>query len=365
MEKLAVHFGGGALGRGLVVPLLEQSGYEVVLVDVNDALLERVRADKGYDICLTDAEGGLRTAHVGMLDAISSVHDVDTLRGYLGRASIVTTAVRRENLRHVARSLVADATEESVGKPVVCAENVEHAGELFGRCLRECATTERQTACAESIVAPSTMVDRICSATWPEGTLVNTETFHELLVDSKVMPQTGVELIGVTDSIDAAFARKRLLLNTFADASSFLGMQKGLSYLHEAIVDEEVQGELAPYLAMFDTLLERKYGYRADELASWRERYRTRLSNPLILRDISTVARDLWRKLGVEERFAWPLLELLDMGVDVEPGVAVLVDLIGKSAGEPAGDISRRLEETWGGDERGRRLLEIAERHFA
>ena len=42
-KQYVVHFGGGALGRGLVIPMLYESGKDVVLVDTNEEMLKELR----------------------------------------------------------------------------------------------------------------------------------------------------------------------------------------------------------------------------------------------------------------------------------------------------------------------------------
>ncbi len=358
MSKLAVHFGGGALGRGLVIPLLEQSGYDVVLADVDESLLSDIWGSRGYDLDITDADEEARRIHVGVSDALSSATDQDRLSQYLAKADVVTTAVRRENLHFVASTLISVPGQSMEGKTVICAENVEHVGSFFKEALTQAADDPRKKSVAASLVTPDTVVDRICASDWPNSLVVKTEKYHELAVDSKVVPETHIALITADNNIQASFVRKRLLLNTFADASSFMGVPKGLRYLHEAVVDQQIQSQLEPYFSSFDVLLRRRYGFTDDELGHWKDLYRDRLANPRISRKLSTVARDLWRKLGLNERFVWPLIQLSDMGVDISESVAVLVQLIRASTEENDSEILARLTKLWGGEDCGRRLLD-------
>ena len=49
-SKLAVHFGGGNIGRGFIAELLHETGYEVIFVDVVDDLINRINDTKQYKI---------------------------------------------------------------------------------------------------------------------------------------------------------------------------------------------------------------------------------------------------------------------------------------------------------------------------
>ena len=55
-ENMVVHFGAGALGRGLVVPLLSESGKQVVLAETNETLLTQFNQNNGYTLHIRDEE---------------------------------------------------------------------------------------------------------------------------------------------------------------------------------------------------------------------------------------------------------------------------------------------------------------------
>lgn len=363
MTKTIVHFGGGALGRGLVVPLLDSSDYEVVLVDVNEKLLEKINQDKGYMIDVTDEPEDKRKQFISVKDTVSSISETEKLHAYLSEVDIVTTAVRRENLIHVVRSLL-NGLDGSKKTTIICAENIENVSKYFKELLVEVAITQEQKKIAESLVVPDTIVDRICSTHWPEEIQVNTEKFHELAVDKSVVADSGIELIPAVGNIEGAFARKRLMVNTYADASSFMAIARGKNYLHEAILDEDIQTELKPYFDSFKILLEKKYHYSAEELKKWQEIYKKRLSNSEIKRELSSVARNLWQKMTLEERFIWPLYELLDLGADVENGISVLVKMIQLNSQESNEEISKKLETLWGQNEKGHQLYVMAQNYL-
>lgn len=363
MTKTVVHFGGGALGRGLVVPLLDSSDYEVVLVDVDEKLLEKINQDKGYMIDVTDETEEKRKQFISVKDTVSSISENEKLNAYLNEVDTVTTAVRKENLIHVVRSLL-NGLDGSKKTTIICAENIENVSKYFNELLLEAALTQDQKQVAESLVIPDTIVDRICSAKWPEEIQVNTEKFHELAVDKAVVADSGIELIPAIGNIAGAFTRKRLMVNTYADASSFMALARGKNYLHEAILDEDIQAELKPYFDSFKILLEKKYNYSTEELKKWQEIYKKRLSNSEIKRELSSVARNMWQKMTLKERFIWPLYELLDLGVDVENSIIVLIKMIQLNSKESNEEISKKLKELWDQNEKGHQLYVKAQKYL-
>ena len=170
-------------------------------------------------------------------------------------------------------------------------------------------------------------------------------------------------MIDSTDNIRGHFYRKRYLLNSYADAISFLALAKGKTYLYEAAEDEAIQKEVLPYMKLLMKLLHQTYGIEPEESDMWFNRYRQRLSNPNIPRDLHSVARNLWAKLTIEERFVQPLLQLQQNGMDIGDGIHFLNHLICSENAlrkQPRSqqELLTGLYELWGNHEGGRQLYE-------
>ena len=360
-KKLVVHFGAGALGRGLVVPMLYESGYRIVLADTNPMLIEKMKDAKSYTLDVSDDEQQ-RLHTIKIEDIVSPVTDEAMLLAYLHICDAVTTSVRRENLIHVAKVLaMAWGTESDSRRMVLCCENVEGVGAYFHSLLMDYAKNEQQRKNLSVIRIPDTIVDRICAA---GSTImeVTSESFHECSVDADVVTDTGIAKIPSITNIRSHFYRKRYLLNTYADAMAFLALEKQHTYLYEAAKDEEIQNKLDPYIRLLIQLLKAKYGIAMKESEHWFQLYRKRLSNPEIPRELHTVARSLWSKMTLSERFICPLIELIHLHIDVSDGLAVIQEIIESQAGREGltdDEVHKKLQDLWGGTEYGRKLLEM------
>src|SRR5660398_132644 len=53
----AVMYGAGNIGRGFIGQLFSQSGYDVIFVDVNDEVVERLNIDNEYPIHIISETG--------------------------------------------------------------------------------------------------------------------------------------------------------------------------------------------------------------------------------------------------------------------------------------------------------------------
>ena len=50
MNKVALHFGAGNIGRGFIAPVLQENDYEVVFVDVDKDLVNDINTLKKYKV---------------------------------------------------------------------------------------------------------------------------------------------------------------------------------------------------------------------------------------------------------------------------------------------------------------------------
>ena len=48
--RKAIHFGAGNIGRGFIGPVLQDNNYEVIFVDVDEKLIDKLNASKEYKV---------------------------------------------------------------------------------------------------------------------------------------------------------------------------------------------------------------------------------------------------------------------------------------------------------------------------
>ena len=46
MEKLALHFGAGNIGRGFIAPVLQENNFRVIFVDIDEKLINKINKDR-------------------------------------------------------------------------------------------------------------------------------------------------------------------------------------------------------------------------------------------------------------------------------------------------------------------------------
>lgn len=327
MKPIAIHFGAGALGRGLIIPFLMESGFDVVTVDNDSSLITRLKESGQYEILLTDNG---EKQHITILDAL---HPSDeALAVWLRRASVITTSVRKENLHFVAKQL-----KGLTPGTVICCENIEHSGRYFAGLMQDAGIDPQDWS------LPDCMVDRICSAKWPDSLMVETESWGSVCVQSSPKAFT-IKKFASVENIECSFQEKRILVNTYADGISFLGQAAGLKYLYEAAQSKEINRDIADYMTLMKRYLQMGCGYETQYLEKMAEKHRQRLANPQIKRSLESVARNFLEKLTPSERFIYPLISLQQRGVDIQPAIPFLNQLINGWAGLQTNSLQARSQ---------------------
>lgn len=343
--KKVLHFGAGALGRGLTIYSLVHSGCEVYVVDAYEPLVEAMKANRNtYKLYSVDADSEHQHQEITVKQVLSLNKDMDEIKRLLrNEIEIVTTSVIQENLLHVAK-IIADVwnVEDAQKYMILLCENIESASTYFKNLLKECAVNEAQVENLMKIRIPDTMVDRGCGKNPKDILEVITTEFREIAVDKKVVEDTGIALIPSVDNIDSIFARKRFLLNTLADSIAFVGILYNCSGFMDAVLDSDVRNVVLPYMELVKKSLILGYDLSEDEVDEWYKRYEKRLGldQPACKRaevnievnssrDLSNIARNMLRKLKMEERFVKPIATLrkVDPTIDIQKGIAFIAKI--------------------------------------
>lgn len=310
----AIHFGSGNLGRGLVVPVLANAGVEVAVADVDTALIDRLAETREYPLEVVELDGSITEQHIAVADAFQVVRDKIKLEEWLDCATLITTSVQFENLPRVANAMRDSVIRRlQCGDPffIMACENVEgastHLATLMG--LQDTIHSGQLRR-----IFLDTVVDRNSQALWPSSLRTRTETYWEWAIASPREVEFPVATLTQVSNITPTFWRKRYLVNTVADSLAFLGYIRGHGYLHEAFQDSVLLNWLEPLFTELRHVLEYEYAFQSDELEAYQNRAIRRLQTPGINRQIATVARGAWRKLGRDERFLRPVSTLHAMG---------------------------------------------------
>ncbi len=320
MAKL-IQFGAGNIGRSFIGQIFSGAGFEVVFVDVDEALVAAINRERHYRVVVKHGDRPDSEIYVGPVRAISGkdpaavIHEMET-------ASLVCTSVGKAALNHVL-PVIADGilrrAELMITVPfdIIFAENIRNvavqAREILTASLPVGFPFDTRVGLVESSIGK--MVPIMKQADIESDTLwVFAESYNTLILDAHGFrnPIPDVPEIKAVDNIQAYVDRKLFIHNMGHAAAAYLGFQ--------FTPDATTIWEALESPAVFDTV-RRGMRQSADALhagypeALTREaleehiedllhRFRNRALGDTIFR----VGRDLPRKLHREDRLTGAML---------------------------------------------------------
>ncbi|MDP5025659.1 MAG: mannitol-1-phosphate 5-dehydrogenase [Aquiluna sp.] len=302
-RPLAVHFGAGNIGRGFIGALLQDAGYHVVFADVNQELIDSMRALGSYT--LTELASIPKQTVYSDFQVLNSVTEAQLLTQLIAKAEIVTASVGANILERIAPIIEAGLNQRIlVDKLVVMAcENALGASEIIKRAMKD-----QQLANKRAIFC-NTAVDRIVPLQVEHSEPdVAVEPFSEWIIESTPLEGRKLNLPGATfvEDLDPFIERKLYTVNTAHLAVALVGQQFGHETVIEAMADSEVMPKVLAAIQETSAALIRKHGFEPAAHAAYVEKTLSRLSNPAIDDEIVRVGRDPLRKLSRYERLIGP-----------------------------------------------------------
>jgi mannitol-1-phosphate 5-dehydrogenase len=319
MNGVAVHFGAGNIGRGFVGLILHRAGYQVVFVDVVDAVIDALNSTPSYLV----KEVGLDSAEelVDNYRAINSRSDEPAAIAEIAAADIVTTAVGPTVLKLVAPVIAAGLRKRPDGTAplvIMACENAINATDVLGGHLRSLVPDAEWPAVAAKAVFANTAVDRIVPAQSTEDGLdVTVESYFEWAIERPPFGGNEPSIPDATwvDDLAPYIERKLFTVNTGHAATAYHGFVRGIRKLSDALDDEVVRTAVEGVLAETTQLLVAKHEFTAEAQQAYVDKILQRFANPYLPDTVDRVGRQPLRKLSRAERLIGPAAELADRGI--------------------------------------------------
>ena len=318
MSGVAVHFGAGNIGRGFVGLILHRAGYQVVFVDVIDALIDALNSTPSFLV----KEVGLDSAEelVDNYRAINSRSDEPAAIAEIASADIVTTAVGPTVLKFVAPVIAAGLRQRPDGAAplaVMACENAINATDALLEHIRSAVPDAEWPAVSAKAVFANTAVDRIVPAQTQDGLDVTVETYFEWAIERPPFGGNEPSIPDATwvDDLAPFIERKLFTVNTGHAATAYHGFARGIRKLSDALADEVVRAAVEGVLAETKQLLVAKHEFTAEAQQAYVDKILERFANPYLPDTVDRVGRQPLRKLSRSERLIGPAAELAERGI--------------------------------------------------
>jgi len=328
MEKIAIVFGAGNIGRGFLGQLYSESGYDLLFVDVDDSLIEAINARQAYTIRLEDNDGA-QSVDISPARALHSQRDRQQIVDGIRHAKIGATAVGVRALPYIAPLLAAGIGRRSLGgvpgplNLIIC-ENLKGAADQVRKMVGERLASEHQAYLRSHIGFVDTVIGRMVPPLTPElraqdPSLIIVEPYKELPVDRHAFVGGIPKIVGmeICDNFRAYTARKLYIHNAGHAVLGYLGHLRGYTYGYEALEDPEIQVAVRAAMTESRDGIAVSHGVEGEWLDQHIDDLLHRFGNRVLGDTNFRLARDPIRKLGPADRLvgAARLAEQADLQV--------------------------------------------------
>lgn len=326
-KKKLVLFGAGKIGRSFIGQIFSRSGYEVVLVDINNDLIHRLNREKCYRVIIK----GENVNETLLIQNIRGVHlgEEDKVVAELTDASLAAVSVGQQGLPAalplIARSLLCRRQQfDEWPLDIIIAENMRNADEYISAVLKKLLPADYPLNALVGLVETSIgkMVPTMTRKDLEEDPLqVFAEPYNTLIVAKKGFknPVPMVVDLAPKDNIKAWVDRKLFIHNLGHATAAYLGFGKNPEwvYLYEALQNPEVFQTTWATMQQSADILRMLYPgeFTADQLAAHIEDLLYRFQYKALGDTIFRVGCDLYRKLGPEDRLVAPIRSAIKLNM--------------------------------------------------
>ena len=322
--KKAIHFGGGNIGRGFVAEFLHNSGYEVVFIDVLDAIIEALQGAKSYEVTEIGPDGE-RKFTIDNYRAINSKYEMEKVIEELATADVITCAVGPNILKFIAEPIAKgiEARKKSEPVAVIACENAIGATDTLRGFIESKLSDETKANITDKARFANSAIDRIVPLQDPDAGLnVKIEKFYEWCVESEPFKPASpppIEGVHYVDDLTPYIERKLFTVNTGHATAAYYGHQRGKKYIHEVLEDKELHDIVQNTLKETANLITSKFTHISKEdQEDYVRKITVRISNPVLKDIVDRVGRAPLRKLSRKERFIGPASQLAEKGEKID-----------------------------------------------
>ncbi|MFQ6094968.1 MAG: mannitol-1-phosphate 5-dehydrogenase [Candidatus Bathyarchaeia archaeon] len=317
MRKIVI-FGAGNIGRSFIGQLFSRSGYEVVFIDVDDAIVNELNERRRYRVEVKDIH-----PETIWVENVRAVHgrDAEKVAKEIATAHVVATAVGPNNLPHiyanVAKGLLRRLEMGRGPVDIIICENIRDASKIFREGLSKHLPSDYPLDSTVGLVETSIgkMVPIMTEAERRrDPLLVYAEAYNTLIVDKKGFKRDVPKVKGLEakENIVAYVDRKLLIHNLGHAITAYLGYitDPKMKYIWEAISNKDIRR--AVERAMWESgralIAEHPQEFNEKNIQDYINDLIHRFGNKALGDTIYRVGRDVPRKLSRKDRLIGALL---------------------------------------------------------
>jgi len=345
MNPKMVLFGAGKIGRSFIGQLFARSGYEVVFVDINAAVINALNEKRRYKVVIkSDSDETIWVENVRGVLGSEKQSVTDELAG----ADIAAVSVGQKALPFIlpviAAAIERRYSEKKKPLDIILAENMRNADVYVFDELKKIVSPSVPLKDCVGLI--ETSIGKMVPIMPREEELkdvlqVFAEPYNTLILDKKAFknPIPAVEGLAPKENMKAWVDRKSFIHNFGHAVVSYIGYlyNPKFVYLYEALAVKSIKDFTRIAMKEAAEILMKKYPgeFTVEHLSDHIDDLIKRFENKALGDTIYRVGCDLKRKLSRNDRIVGLLMEGLAMKMPVDNVLFTLVcGLCFKAVGE-------------------------------
>jgi len=321
MNKTVLIFGAGKTGRGFAAHLAFLGGYDIVLIDKNEQLVQQLKETGQYDIQILGNEKMNCTVRP------CGVYQIDDTSWHSSFTSteLIFTSVFGNNLEELAKYLAIGLKERIKKNPtqnlnIITCENYTNAASfLKENIIGNLRNAQQEAWLSENVGFSESMILRTClNASKDQHLLtIRAQNFFDLPCDGENFKGNTPELYGIKplENFGNQLRRKIYTYNCINAVITFMGATKGYTQLFEAGNDPGIIAVARKAAWESSEAQIAEFGFDSNEQKEWVESAFTKFADTNLPDPIDRNGADPARKLSREDRLIGPALLALKHGI--------------------------------------------------
>ncbi|SDW07952.1 D-mannitol 1-phosphate 5-dehydrogenase [Marinococcus luteus] len=325
----ALHFGAGNIGKGFIGKVLNDSGYKMCFVDVDEDNIKAINRYNEYIVeFLDETRSQIKVAPVEALNSRTQKHEV--IEAVIS-ADLITTSVGAANLSSIA-GLLAQGLMERMSRrkneiDVIANENAINASSTLRTEISKHVSQEQMNKLEDFVGFPNTAVDRLALSKEGDKTVPLVEPYYEWVInESEMKNKQALPISNAKYVKDLRYfiERKLFIVNMGHAATAYLGSAAQKSTIQQALESIEIKQCVREAMKESSQYIQNEFSIGEKEMELFIEETLGRFENPRVKDDVTRVGRNPIRKLGEHERLVKPLHEVLKLGGTIEHSAIVI-----------------------------------------
>ena len=314
-------YGAGSIGRGFIGPLFANAGYEIVFVDINQAIIDALNNQGSYSYTIaTESPYDIVVSNVRGVDGrdensvIEEIADCELMAVSLGGSVLEKVAPL------IAKGFSLRMKRAKTPLNILICENLKNAASILHGWLLDSLPKEQKPLLSKKCGLIETAIGRMV----PVAALNPNDPLHVTVEEYSFLPVDKDAFVGSLPSVEGLipyspfsfYEERKLYLHNMGHAiCAYFGLRHGCETIDQAIRNPFIR--LLTQSAMIESaaMLSAKYNIPFSQIFDHAEDLLERFGNVALGDTCERVGRDPMRKLSSGDRLAGVLCQCPAYGV--------------------------------------------------